>query len=161
MVRRQHCRRHVLFQMARRAADLAALPSSSGVSTMKKERRHWNWSIQSEKLFSMVEQIAAAAIRVGQEVYTGPRHFKATIKIIQMRGLDPGMIAEMLLDGVDGFVTNEGRFVNLPSARLMRALANTVPGTGSSQEARQRPRHLHPKGAILVPTTRCHLQPRG
>jgi hypothetical protein len=59
----------------------------------------------------MPEKIAAAAIRVENEIYTAMTHFAVMKKIIEMPGLDPDKIPGMLLGGEDGFVTQEGRFV--------------------------------------------------
>ena len=56
------------------------------------------------------EKIAAAAIRIGNEVFTGTTHFAAMRKIIAMPGVDPATISGMILKGEDGFVTDSGRF---------------------------------------------------
>jgi len=55
--------------------------------------------------------ISAAAIRCGDQVFTGPTHFAVLKKII---GLDlPGdHKSKMMLNGEDGFVTNTGRLVS-------------------------------------------------
>jgi len=63
-----------------------------------------------------MEKIAAAAIRVGTEVFTAPTHFMAMQKIILIPGVQPATIADMILQGEDGFVTDQGRFVDRAEA---------------------------------------------
>jgi hypothetical protein len=63
-----------------------------------------------------MEKITAAAIRIGNEIYTGPTHFAAMQAIISVPGMDPHTVADMLLRGEDGFITTEGRFVDRAEA---------------------------------------------
>ena len=56
------------------------------------------------------EKIAAAAIKIGTEVYTGMTHFAVMRRIVMMPDVASGTVAQMILDGVDGFVTDGGPF---------------------------------------------------
>ena len=58
-----------------------------------------------------MEKIAEAAIKIGDDIYVGPTHFAVMQKVIRLPGIDPAKAAQMLLNGVDGFVTSTGRFV--------------------------------------------------
>ena len=57
------------------------------------------------------EMISAAAIRCGDLVFTGPTHF-AALKKITLLALPATQRHEMMLNGVDGFVTDAGRVVS-------------------------------------------------
>lgn len=57
------------------------------------------------------EKIAAAAIKIGDEVFTGPVHFACMQKVIALP-IDPKQIVSMLVSAVDGFITDTGRFVD-------------------------------------------------
>jgi len=56
------------------------------------------------------EKIAASALRCGEQIFTGPTHFAAMHKIIGLP-VSAEQKAQMMLDAVDGFVTDAGRFV--------------------------------------------------
>lgn len=73
-----------------------------------------------------MEKIAAAAIRVGNEVYTAPTHFAAMQAIIAIPGVDPATIADMLLRGEDGFVTDTGRFIDRAEAFQIASNAGQI-----------------------------------
>ena len=64
----------------------------------------------------MNEKIAAAALRIGNEVYTGTTHFAAMRAVIELPGVESSTIARMLMDAEDGFVTDTGRFVTRSEA---------------------------------------------
>lgn len=64
----------------------------------------------------MTEKIAAAAIRVGNDIFTGTTHFAAMRRIIDTPGVDPNAVAQMVLRGEDGFITDTGRFVDRAEA---------------------------------------------
>jgi hypothetical protein len=57
------------------------------------------------------EMISAAAIRCGDQVFTGPTHI-AIMKKITLLGAPADQKCKMLLDGEDGFVTDTGRVVS-------------------------------------------------
>lgn len=63
-----------------------------------------------------MEKIAGAAIRVGNEVFVGSTHFAAMRRIVEMPGVDPATVADMIMRGEDGFVTDTGRFVSRSEA---------------------------------------------
>lgn len=58
-----------------------------------------------------LERITAAALRVGDEIFTGPVHFMCRQKIFALP-IDPKQIVSMLTHTEDGFVTDTGRFVD-------------------------------------------------
>lgn len=61
--------------------------------------------------------IVAAAVRVGERMFTGPTHFDAVVKIAQIPNLNAEEKVAMLLGGEAGFVTDEGQFVNREQAK--------------------------------------------
>src|SRR5574337_728269 len=73
-----------------------------------------------------MEKIAAAAIRVGNEIYTAPTHFAAMQAIISVPGVDPATVADMLLRGEDGFITDQGRFVDRAEAFQIASLSGQM-----------------------------------
>lgn len=74
----------------------------------------------------IMEKIAAAAIRVGNEVYTAPTHFACMQKIIAIPGIDAETIAGMIMNGEDGFVTDQGRFVDRAEAFQVAAYSGQM-----------------------------------
>jgi hypothetical protein len=60
----------------------------------------------------MNEMIAAAAVRVGERIFTGATHFDATRKLMMLPQLNAEEKTRMMLAGEAGFVTDAGRFVN-------------------------------------------------
>jgi len=61
-----------------------------------------------------MEKIAAAAIKIGDQVFTGTTHFGAMREIAQ--SLPADQVATAMLDGEDGFLTTDGRFVDRAEA---------------------------------------------
>jgi hypothetical protein len=59
----------------------------------------------------MPEKISAAAVKVGERVFTGETHMACLNVILQSTEFTPHQRARMSLAGEDGFVTNIGRFV--------------------------------------------------
>jgi prophage tail gpP-like protein len=72
------------------------------------------------------EKIAAAAIKIGNEVYTGMTHFAVMRRIVMMPDVASGTVAQMILDGMDGFVTDAGRFVDRAEAFRIAAQARQM-----------------------------------
>lgn len=74
----------------------------------------------------MTEKIAAAAIRVGNEIYTATTHFAVSARIIALPDRDQAVLADQLMDGEYGFVTTEGRFVTRTEAFKIAAAAGQI-----------------------------------
>lgn len=72
------------------------------------------------------EKISAAAIKIGNEIYTGPTHFGALRKIYEVPGLDADTVMQMVLSGEDGFVTDTGRFVTREEAFIIAQQAQQI-----------------------------------
>jgi len=72
------------------------------------------------------EKLAAAALRVGTETYTGRTHFMAMRKIIELPDIDKSTIADMAMQAEDGFVTDTGRFVDRHEAFEIAVAAGQI-----------------------------------
>lgn len=73
-----------------------------------------------------MERITAAAIKVGDKVYTGATHMNAMCVIIDLPNVSSADKAEMLLAGQDGFVTDTGRFVSREEAYVIAQAAKQL-----------------------------------
>lgn len=71
-------------------------------------------------------KIAAAAIKMGTEVYTGRTHFEAMHNFLKNADLPADKKAEMLLISVDGFITDDGEFLDRSAAFEVAAKANQL-----------------------------------
>lgn len=73
------------------------------------------------------EKISAAAIRCGDQTFTAATHFAAMKTIIQL-GVPSEQKCAMLLYGVDGFVTDTGRFVSREEGFIIAKRSRQITG---------------------------------
>lgn len=71
-------------------------------------------------------KIAAAAIKMGDQVYTGKTHFEAMHNFLKTSDLSSDDKARMLLAAEDGFLTDEGDFVDRHEAFALAANAKQL-----------------------------------
>jgi hypothetical protein len=74
-----------------------------------------DWFIRSKPV-SDIEKISAAAILCGDLLIVGQTHIQAVGKILSLPGRSGQEKAEFSLNAADGFVTNQGRFVDRQEA---------------------------------------------
>lgn len=74
----------------------------------------------------MKPSIAAAAIRVGERIFSGDTHVDAIAKLVRTPNLSAEEKIDMILSGEAGFVTDDGQFVNREQARTISQQAGVV-----------------------------------
>lgn len=77
------------------------------------------------------ERVASAAIRVGEDVYTGTVHSDAIDAAAKARGITPDEVIDLMdaTGGTEGFVTSTGRYVNRTEAgRIAKEQDQIRPG---------------------------------
>lgn len=72
------------------------------------------------------ERIVAAAIKTGQNIFTGPHHSTIIHYMVACAKIKP-------VTGEQGFVTDQGRFVNRKEARFIAIASNQVKSEDTSE----------------------------
>ena len=77
-------------------------------------------------IYTVKPSIAAAAIRVGERIFTGETHVDAIAKLVRAPRLSAEEKIQMILSGEAGFITDDGQFVNRDEAHTISQQAGVV-----------------------------------
>lgn len=82
-----------------------------------------------EGIQTAVERITSAAVKVGDEIYTGPNHFDAFLNAVEQTGMEDDALIAAIGDNGDHFLTSEGRFVTRVEADAIAKRAGQLKET--------------------------------
>lgn len=113
-----------------RERPVAALQNAKGVCSLLSywacAALHNDWWTAQARIYLVKPSIAAAAIRVGERIFTGETHVEASAKLVRAPKLGAEEKVQMILAGEPGFITDDGQFVNSDEAHEISRNAGVV-----------------------------------